>query len=234
MLIENGCGQFNIGGESYDVSPCSLIIYNTGVWHEESGVNSMLIHYIGFSNYVSPNNQSEGVFFDQPKSCVIQLGEHFEAIKNRFKELQAFYEKNSDDPYGIVSGLFIVFLSEVISLIDPTPLKMSSTSAASKRIVEIKRYLEEHYNEGFSLSHLANLFFLDKFHLCRIFKRQVGVGPNQYVVNYRIEVAKNYLRSTKYSIETISTKVGYQSITHFQNIFKTKTGISPGQYRNMN
>jgi AraC-like DNA-binding protein len=100
--------------------------------------------------------------------------------------------------------------------------------------LQIKRYLEEHYNETFSLAHLANLFFLDKFHLCRIFKRQVGVGPNQYVVNYRIEVAKNYLRTTKYSIETISNKVGYQSVTHFQNIFKTKTGLSPGQYRNNN
>jgi hypothetical protein len=36
MLIEAGNGSFEIGGESYQVTPNSLIIYNTGVWHEES------------------------------------------------------------------------------------------------------------------------------------------------------------------------------------------------------
>jgi AraC-like DNA-binding protein len=232
MLIETGYGTFEIGGESYQVSPNSLIIYNTGVWHEESG-HTIKTHYIGFSNYTSPY-LPDGVFFDKPHSSVIPLGEHFDAIKNRFNELKACYEKYQNDAFGIVAGLFIVFLSEIISLIDPVPLNVPTTSGSHIRIVEIKRYLEEHYNETFSLDHLSNLFFLDKFHLCRIFKRQIGMGPNQYVVNYRIEAAKNYLRTTKFSIEMIANKVGYQSVTHFQNMFKTKTGITPGQYRNTN
>jgi AraC-like DNA-binding protein len=55
--------------------------------------------------------------------------------------------------------------------------------------------------------------------------------PIHYLIQYRIEAAKQYLRGTRESVERIALLVGYESPTHFQYVFKQRVGQTPGQYR---
>jgi AraC-like DNA-binding protein len=58
------------------------------------------------------------------------------------------------------------------------------------------------------------------------------ISPQQYLINYRLEKARNLLKSTNLSISEISEQVGYPDPLSFSKIFKMYYKISPTEYRN--
>jgi AraC-like DNA-binding protein len=67
--------------------------------------------------------------------------------------------------------------------------------------------------------------------LRRAFKDIVGVAPGQYHLNIRIEKACKILKETDLTVNEVSYYLGFESEFYFSRIFKKKTGISPGKYR---
>jgi AraC family transcriptional regulator len=63
------------------------------------------------------------------------------------------------------------------------------------------------------------------------FKQVMGISPHQYVIQQRIEKAKQYLRSHKLSITEIALECGFANQSHLTKIFKEQTGITPKAYR---
>jgi AraC-like DNA-binding protein len=97
----------------------------------------------------------------------------------------------------------------------------------------IKDYLDVHYHEKIVLDDLAEQFYINKFHLTRIFKEQFGVSVINYLMHVRITHAKQLLRFTDYSIERIGQECGMNDANYFSRMFKKIEGISPGQFRKM-
>lgn len=97
----------------------------------------------------------------------------------------------------------------------------------------------EYINENLSKSNitnkeLANLFGYSEVHFRKSFKRQFGISPIQYIIDRRINVAKQLLLSQSFSVTQISEMVGFSSIYHFSRLFKQHTGLSPNQYIKQN
>jgi len=228
LWIVGGRGRFAVDGRTYDAGPRSLVVYNQGVWHEETALEPITFLFLGVSGYTVPG-LPRGAFLDPRQPCVMPLGEKFEPLVARFRELEERFRAQPDDPFGIGAALTTVLLGEIASLLHapPTP-RISSPSAV---VSGIKRYLEEHYYEEFSLDRLSGLFYLNKYYIVRLFGKEIGVSPYRFVMLYRMDAAKYYLRTTDDSLEAIAERVGYQSATHFQNVFKRVTGHTPGRYR---
>ena len=72
---------------------------------------------------------------------------------------------------------------------------------------------------------------MNKFHLVHTFTKHLGVSPINYVINKRIQEAKNLLATTSYSIRDIASIVGFGNSSYFSQMFKKVTGISPKSYR---
>ena len=85
--------------------------------------------------------------------------------------------------------------------------------------------------EEFSLDQLAGQAGLSKFHFLRLFKSAVGVSPLSYHINLRIEESKRLLRETKQSVVAVALDVGYSNPSHFAQLFRRETGLSPRDYR---
>jgi AraC-like DNA-binding protein len=66
----------------------------------------------------------------------------------------------------------------------------------------------------------------------RIFKRDWGTTPYRYLLDKRIELAKLYLNGSARSIKQIADELGFVDEFYFSDIFKKKTGLAPGRYRN--
>ena len=96
--------------------------------------------------------------------------------------------------------------------------------------VNTKRYIDTNYDKEINLDLLAHLQFSSKYHLIRVFKKYYGITPRQYLINKRIEKAKNLLKSGKSVSDTCHT-IGFDSIHSFSNLFKAKTGVPPSLYR---
>lgn len=93
-------------------------------------------------------------------------------------------------------------------------------------------YLQNKYLSPIRLDQLAMEVGMSKYHLQRTFKKAVGVTPMEFVTNLRIIKAVALLKDDCLSITEIAHEVGYQSSSHFSELFHRQRGCTPTEYRN--
>ena len=92
-------------------------------------------------------------------------------------------------------------------------------------------YLHEHYNEPISIIDLAKENHLTPNWFNHCFQEYYGMSPQAYLLNIRIDKAKEFLTNYMLSISDVDLLTGYSDAFYFSRIFKRKTGLSPQQYR---
>lgn len=97
----------------------------------------------------------------------------------------------------------------------------------SKMILE---YVHDNYSQNISLSNIAEMFHVSSSYITKLFQKEVGLNPIEYITNLKIEEAKRLL-SQNISIEEISNRVGFSDAHYFGRIFKKYVGFSPSKYR---
>lgn len=96
-------------------------------------------------------------------------------------------------------------------------------------------YLEKNcFSAGLSVSDLAGFCNISEVYFRKLFTNYMGVSPKQYILDTRIEKAKQLLSDGVMKISAISEDCGFASPYHFCRIFKQKTGITPTDYMNQN
>ena len=95
-------------------------------------------------------------------------------------------------------------------------------------------YINNHFTEEISVSHLSELCFLSEAHLYRLFKDELKMSPIEYKNSLRIRRAQLLLPDTELSIGEIADMLGFDNACYFSRIFKSRTGISPLEYRKNN
>lgn len=107
----------------------------------------------------------------------------------------------------------------------------SASGHKRQNLLRVKEYLDTHYPEKITLDQLSGLFYINKFYLTRIFKEQFGMSVSAYLQQIRITRAKQLLRFTDRSIESIGAECGIGDANYFARMFKKIEGISPGEFR---
>ena len=74
---------------------------------------------------------------------------------------------------------------------------------------------------------------ISRSHLTGSFKKEMGVSPQEYLINFRLEKAASLLRSSKEQINIIAYQCGYEDSLSFSKAFKQKFGMSPKSFRNL-
>jgi AraC-like DNA-binding protein/ligand-binding sensor protein len=98
-------------------------------------------------------------------------------------------------------------------------------------ISKAKQFIHDHQDEDMSLGQVAKAVNTSTFYFCKLFKKVTGLNFTDYVSRLRIEKAKNLLLNPNLRISEIAYEVGFQSLTHFNRVFKKILGQSPTQYR---
>jgi AraC-like DNA-binding protein/ligand-binding sensor protein len=98
-------------------------------------------------------------------------------------------------------------------------------------ITKARTYIHEHQTEEISLSQVAKAVNMSSYYFCKMFKRFSGINFTDYVARVRIEKSKNLLLNPNLRISEIAFEVGFQSLTHFNRVFKKILGQSPTEYR---
>ncbi|MCT4643342.1 MAG: AraC family transcriptional regulator [Carboxylicivirga sp.] len=100
-------------------------------------------------------------------------------------------------------------------------------------VIGLRNYMDNNLNEDLNLDLFSRIRFVSKYHLLRLFKRYYGQTPNQYLINKRIEKAKEYIRKGL-SVSEACYEVGFESLGSFSSLFKRKTGFTLKAYQKSN
>jgi AraC-like DNA-binding protein len=100
----------------------------------------------------------------------------------------------------------------------------------SRRIVQAKLFIDDHFADQINLHAIADEAFFSKFHFIRLFKNIYGKTPHQYLTWVRIEKAKILLQ-TEIKIADVCFAVGFSSISSFTGLFKRITALTPSSYQ---
>lgn len=96
---------------------------------------------------------------------------------------------------------------------------------------QVQDYIHNHYDSDLSLQQCAELVNLHTFDLSRLFKQVTGTNFIDYLIELRMQKAKEMLEDSQLKIQDIAEKLGYTSQRGFMRAFKKCTGLAPGQYR---
>ena len=103
--------------------------------------------------------------------------------------------------------------------------------AIAGAVREARDYLLLHYAEPVTLDVLARVLSLSKYHLQKLFRRQVGQTPNEFLNDLRLNHAKEFLRATDEPVARIAEAVGFENASYFIRRFKRHEGVTPAVYR---
>ena len=94
-----------------------------------------------------------------------------------------------------------------------------------------KQFIQENQANEIKLGTVAKAVNTSTFYFCKMFKKATGLHFTQYLARVRIEKAKNLLLNPNLRVSEIAYEVGFQSLTHFNRVFRKVAGHSPSAYR---
>jgi AraC family transcriptional regulator len=102
---------------------------------------------------------------------------------------------------------------------------------SSYTLRQVLAYIRSHLSEDLSLIDLAQVSGMSPYYFLRLFKQSMHLTPRQYIIQMRIDRAKELLRSRELSIADISLRCGFTSQSHFTNVFRQITKTTPKTYQ---
>ena len=110
-------------------------------------------------------------------------------------------------------------------------LATQSAEAEPPMIRRAKAYVAGHHADPLRLREIAMAMHVSTFYFCKMFKKATGLTFTDYLGRVRVEKAKSLLANPHLRISEIAYSVGFQSLTHFNRVFRELTGESPTNYR---
>jgi len=129
-------------------------------------------------------------------------------------------------------------LNDLAQIITISLLRAVSDTAASQPVQQQPKdigpaicFIQNNYNTPITLDDLAHQVNYSKYYFTKVFKRETGMSPFDYITSFRLEKAKELLTTTSATITEICLQCGFQNSSHFATVFKRSTGLCPTNYR---
>jgi len=246
MVILGGKGLHTINGRTYTVSPGDVFVLKQQDIHGyEKAAGLRLFNVI----YDPVLLEKEGRFLRKmsgyqalfktgaphPRSGDFTAHFHLSHgdLAHVSKIIGLMKEEWEGKPPGYhvtVKSLFlnlVVQLSRLYSVSDPIDRR------DSEKLEAVVTYLTEHFEQEMSVDQLAKMAGMSASHFFRVFKRKYQRSPKQYLIEFRIYRACEFLLKSRSSITQIAMTVGFSDSNYFCRQFKKVMGDNPTSYRNI-
>ena len=144
------------------------------------------------------------------------LGKDMHKIRMLFFNKDSYYR---DFASATLKGLLLKMIAH------------THTDGAAESALGIISYLKEHYAEKLVAKELSSRFGYHPNHINRLVKVNTGMGFKEFLIRYRLKVARDLLASTSDSITSISETCGFATASYFSELFMKHFGMTPREYR---
>lgn len=159
------------------------------------------------------NKSKEAFFFSDSSSQIEALA----------KLVKSVIDTNSDNEQFFKSAAQML-----MSLVGD---KIDFSSTGNEWVDMAKGYIDEKFCRPIKVEDVAEYVGLDRKYLRNLFSKHLGVSTKEYLMNVRMEKAKELLISEEISVSEIAEAVGYTDPLAFSKIFRTHVGMSPVEFR---
>jgi AraC-like DNA-binding protein len=104
-------------------------------------------------------------------------------------------------------------------------------TAEPEQVTRARNFIQDQYREILSLKIVARHAGMSAFYFCKTFKKHTGMHYTLYLSRVRVEAAKNLLLNFNFRVSEIGYEVGFQSLSHFNRVFRRVAGETPSDYR---
>ncbi len=110
-------------------------------------------------------------------------------------------------------------------------LQTHAGGLSPRKLQQALDYINTYLGEDLSLEAIASTVGMSQYYFARLFKQSMGIAPYQYVIQQRVERAKQLLQQRQLSIAEIALRCGFASQSHLNKHFRQLTGMTPRAYR---
>ena len=100
-----------------------------------------------------------------------------------------------------------------------------------ERIRQVKDYVASNYMNDIRLQELADIVCMSAESFSRFFHHRTGHTPNRYIIDYRLGVAARMLLNTNMAVSEIGFSCGFNTLSHFNRLFRESKGCTPSEFR---
>ena len=101
----------------------------------------------------------------------------------------------------------------------------------SHRFAAVVAYIKGHLTDTLTIDKLSSLACMSKATFFRVFKREFGITPVEFIIRERLGEAKRLLRHPLASVAEVCLRAGFNNLSYFQSLFKKHEGVTPGAYK---
>lgn len=250
-LITKGSAKVYINQKGYDLQPSQLFLIPKFTFHSYQCDNFMEHYYIcfldetvggsGIRNPLNMNLQVSATSMDyslMERFLILNPDKSLPTLDpKRYDNDRNIYEKGNKTPTsdfaitmesnGILLQLFSRFLTEEC-------LCTSGVNNSYEKLDLAILYIHTNLDKSIPVTALADLMCITTDHFSKIFKRIIGMRPNEYIQMKRVERAQTLLLTSRLPIAEIAEKVGISNLSQFSRLFSSRVRCSPREYRMQN
>lgn len=236
LYFISGRLKYIIEGTVYNLRPGDILVTNNKemhkpildaskpyeryiLWIHPKFIEELSDHFVDLSTTFDTASKSNNRVL-RP-SCNMQT-----LIANSFSNLE---KATADNEFGN-SLLQKSYLTELLIFLNRVSVEnyyeIENTQEYDPRINEIIKYINDNLHDQISLDDIAEKFYLSKYHLCRLFKKNVEMTIYQYITKKRLIIAKSLLISGS-SVRTAFINSGFSDYSNFVKSFKKEFGVLP-------
>lgn len=200
----------------------------------------LLIETINDGDFDELDNLVDNIFFEFRNLPIEQVKQ---LLINMFSLLSSKFMKMSSDLWVVMNEK--VDYQMLLDIDNRDTLKHTCKNSLKTTIEIVKKrqndvskdivekaiyYMKKHYGDDISLESIADRYFLNPTYFSRLFKQYTGTTFMDYLIELRMEKAKELIVLGKYKVYEVSQMVGYRSDKYFFRVFKNYTKQSPSEY----
>ncbi len=225
-FITKGRGRFRVNNHTYELSADHVFLIKPGESTYYIADHEQPWNYIWFA---FDGTESENIL----KNCGLWDGvppRRFIPDDSLFMYLDELIRgmQNVDySDYKLLGYLYLIFGYLTNNKSD------GATASKNDYLNSALLYIHNHYTENISVQDIADHVGIDRTYLYRLFMKELTLSPKQYLTQYRLKTASDFLYTTQLSISEIAACCGFSDTSSFGKFFRDFTGFTPRQYRNM-
>lgn len=183
-----------------------------------------------FSPFLMNENLDFSVCYPLAEEIISFFLDNTEVQNEETEDLQEYLTAAVNQCYSIpmLKELLKQNLGDYLAM----SLKILETES-TKPVRQAKQYVDVHFAEKITLEDIAEIVELNPVYFSVLFKKETGMNFSAYLVNVRMETAKQMLRDGNETIAAIAEQVGYKDSRYFSQIFARTVGVKPALYRKL-